>query len=431
MHPCADCSAYVQKKMSAPVAEPSRKTALSRLSQFVPRAGARYAKSRNFDFGPDRRTNVSTLSPYLRHRLLLEEEVLQTTLQRHSLAAASKFVQAVFWRTYYKGWLEQRPAVWADYRHSLVRILSELEDRADVRQRYESAVAGNTGIDCFDAWVHELLSTGYLHNHARMWFASIWVFTLELPWQLGADFFYRHLLDGDPASNTLSWRWVSGLHTPGKTYLATAANIAKFTDNRFHPEGLATHAPAPKMPDVYPLRHLPASQSLEASERFGLFITEEDCFPESILGTDAPAAIMGAVATRMRSPLPLSDFAEKFANGAVSDALERSSRIFAVNGELTDSLDWGDTLLEWAKAHDFKTIATAHAPVGPVAELLAEAADKLAQHGIRLLQLRRPYDSLVWPHARRGFFKLKDQIPTLIERLGNDPVPGAITKKAG
>jgi deoxyribodipyrimidine photo-lyase len=267
------------------------------------------------------------LSPYLRHRLLLEEEVLQTTLQRHSLAAASKFVQEVFWRTYYKGWLEQRPAVWADYRHSLVRILSELEDRADVRQRYESAVAGNTGIDCFDAWVHELLSTGYLHNHARMWFASIWVFTLELPWQLGADFFYRHLLDGDPASNTLSWRWVSGLHTPGKTYLATAANIAKFTDNRFHPEGLAAHAPAPKMPKVYPLEPLPASQWLQASERFGLFVTEEDCFPESILGAHAPAVVIGATATRLRSPLPVGGLAEEFAGGAVGDAVKRTSRL--------------------------------------------------------------------------------------------------------
>jgi len=131
------------------------------------------------------------------------------------------------------------------------------------------------------------------------------------------------------------------------------------------------------------------------------------------------------------SPLPVGGLAEEFAGGAVGDAVKRTSRKFAVNGELTDSLDWGDTLLEWAKEHDLKTIATAHAPVGPVAELLAEAADKLAQHGIRLLQLRRPYDSLVWPHARRGFFKLKDQIPALIERLGNDPVPGAITKKAG
>ncbi len=70
------------------------------------------------------------------------------------------------------------------------------------------------------------MATGYLHNHARMWFASIWIFTLRLPWELGADFFLRHLLDGDPASNTLSWRWVGGMQTMGKTYLARADNIA-------------------------------------------------------------------------------------------------------------------------------------------------------------------------------------------------------------
>ncbi len=88
-------------------------------------------------------------------------------------------------------------------------------------------------------------SAGYLHNHARMWFASIWIFTLRLPWVLGADFFMRHLCDGDPASNTLSWRWVAGLHTRGKTYLARASNIATYTGGRFTPQDhdLAAFAP--------------------------------------------------------------------------------------------------------------------------------------------------------------------------------------------
>jgi deoxyribodipyrimidine photo-lyase len=67
-----------------------------------------------------------------------------------------------------------------------------------------------------------------------MWFASIWIFTLGLPWRIGADFFYRHLLDGDAASNTLSWRWVAGLHTRGKAYAAESWNIEKFTGGRFN-----------------------------------------------------------------------------------------------------------------------------------------------------------------------------------------------------
>ena len=418
--------------MNTEIAEPSRKTGLRRLQHFIARAGARYAKSRNFDFGPGRRANVSLLSPYLRHRLLLEEEVLRTTLRHHSLAGATKFVHEVFWRSYYKGWLEQRPTVWDDYRRTLAQKLRQLENDNSTRRRYEAAVAGKTGIDCFDAWVEELLTYGYLHNHARMWVASIWVFTLELPWQLGADFFFRHLLDGDSASNTLSWRWVSGLHTPGKTYLATASNIAKFTNNRFNPDGqLATHAPAPDRPHVYPLDALPRPQFLEPNQRFGLLITEDDCFPESVLGTHAPGVVIGATGTQLRSPLPIGLPAQQFVTGAVNDAVQRSSQQFGVNGELVTTRDWAATLLEWAEQHDLKTIATAYAPVGPVAELLVDATDKLAQHDIRLLQLRRPYDNLVWPNANRGFFKLKDKIPAILESLGIVPDPAATREKAG
>jgi deoxyribodipyrimidine photo-lyase len=86
----------------------------------------------------------------------------------------------------------------------------------------ERAVNGQTGLTCFESWVTELVETGYLHNHARMWFASIWILTLGLPWRLGAVFLYRHLLDGDAASNTLGWRWVAGLQTRGKPYPADA-----------------------------------------------------------------------------------------------------------------------------------------------------------------------------------------------------------------
>ena len=190
--------------MSTAIVDPSRAAGLRRLHEFAQRAGPLYAKSRNFDFGPERRGNVSMLSPYLRHRLVLEQEVLERVLRQHAASACEKFVEEVFWRAYFKGWLEQRPSVWADYRQSVARLLQSLDHDAAALNRYEAAVSGNTGIDCFDAWANELTRHGYLHNHARMWFASIWVFTLELPWQLGADFFYRHLLDGDPASNTRS-----------------------------------------------------------------------------------------------------------------------------------------------------------------------------------------------------------------------------------
>ena len=80
-----------------------------------------------------------------------------------------------------------------------------------------------------------------------MWFASIWIHTLELQWELGADFFLKHLLDGDPASNTLSWRWVAGIHTKGKMYLADENNIKKFTLDRFKPQNKLNQSP--KIPE--------------------------------------------------------------------------------------------------------------------------------------------------------------------------------------
>lgn len=405
--------------MTGPAGKPSREAGLRRLGDFAHRAGPLYAKSRNFDFGPGRRGNVSMLSPYLRHRLVLEEEVLDTVLQQHPEGASAKFVEEVFWRAYFKGWLEQRPSVWTDYRRSVSRLLQSLEDDSETLCRYEAAIEARTGIDCFDAWAAELIDEGYLHNHARMWFASIWVFTLGLPWQLGADFFYRHLVDGDPASNTLGWRWVCGLHTPGKTYLARASNITHFTDNRFFPEGqLAARAPALTDSTSHPVAPLSPSQTFDGGRRYGLLITEEDCSPESLgLGT-APAAVLGALATNMRSPLPVGRPALDFAEGAVRDGVERASRAFAADGSLSTSDDWNEVLLDWAAQHHLESVVTPYVPAGPVAELLADASDRLAANGITLQRVRRPYDSATWPHARRGFFRLKKQIPAILDTLG-------------
>ena len=190
--------------------EPTSQAGLDRLAQFAPRSGAHYAGQRNYDFGTNNRSSVSALSPWIRHRLITEREVLTKTLAERGTAAASKFIQEVFWRGYFKGWLEQHPSVWQSYQSGLSSAQSTLESTASRASEYREATTGSTGIACFDHWCQELRETGYLHNHARMWFASIWIFTLRLPWELGADFFLRHLIDGDPASNTLSWRWVGG-----------------------------------------------------------------------------------------------------------------------------------------------------------------------------------------------------------------------------
>ena len=174
-----------------PFSHPTEATpafAQDRLAAYLPKAGRAYAAGRNYDLGPGAHSKVSGLSPWLRHRLLLETDVLGAALGRHGFAASEKFVQEVFWRAYFKGWLEHRPEVWRRYRADLVAQLGLLEKDQSLAVRYEEATQGKTGIECFDAWVQELLHTHYLHNHARMWFASIWIFTLKLPWGSGRGF---------------------------------------------------------------------------------------------------------------------------------------------------------------------------------------------------------------------------------------------------
>ena len=254
---------------------PTRAAALARLEEFLPDAG-RYAADRNF-VRPGH-PNISRLSPWVQKRLLLEAEVVAAARERWSFEAVEKFVQEVYWRTYWKGWLEQRPEAWSRWVEAVPRLRDSLS--AEQRSTLEAALAGRTGIAGFDDWAKELVATGYLHNHARMWFASIWVFTLRLPWELGAAFFYEQLLDGDVASNTLSWRWVAGLQTPGKTYVARADNIAHYTDGRHVPQAsqLASAAFAlsePALPKVAAWTEDPL-WSKSAEGRAGLWLHPED-----------------------------------------------------------------------------------------------------------------------------------------------------------
>ena len=395
---------------------PTRVAGLEALDEFLPRAGSAYARDRNHDLVVSRRT-VSGLSPYLRHRLVTEREVVGAVLERHTLGAAEKFVQEVFWRTYWKGWLEQNPEVWRRYRRDVDRAVD-----AGVPAGYDEAVAGRTGIDAMDAWVRELVDTGYLHNHARMWFASIWIFTLGLPWHLGADFFLRHLLDGDAASNTLSWRWVAGLQTAGKTYLATASNISRFTDGRFSPEGLATTARAL---DEEPL---PPRTPVEAADvvgspygRVGLLLHEEDLEPESLLA-ERPGLVarLSAVAVSAdpggRSPQGASAAVVAFTTGARDDAATRTRDADGRPARtLTDARP--ATVARWARSEGLDTVVTPYAPVGPVQERLTSVRGALAAEGIDLVTVRRRWDGEAWPSASRGFFPFRGRIPELVRQL--------------
>lgn len=393
------------------VIEPTRPAGIARLAAFAPRMGRDYAANRNTDEGPGLRNNVSMLSPYLRFRMITEEEVLQQVLKRFSWTTAEKFIQEVFWRAYFKGHLETRPGIWNNYLNDLRNLENIKGDLA-----YQMAINGKTFIACFDHWVDELKSTGYLHNHARMWFASIWIFTLKLPWQLGADFMYRHLIDGDPASNTLSWRWVGGLHTKGKTYLARPGNIAKYTNDQFQPTGLAEDAPALDEPPSLTPSPVPPASSQWPDGRYGLLITSEDLLCEG-----ATPASVGISTEPVSKPGGIEGTVSyNFRKSALQDAAERIRQ-----SNFLPTLS-PEHVLQWCKDQNLATVAVAYAPVGPEANALAGIETHLAQHGIALLRVRRRYDTLTWPHTTKGFFAMKEQIPTILEKLDPQSAQGQL-----
>jgi len=209
--------------------KPSKDFAFEQLDNFIEKNLIEYSRLRNFDFGPDKRSNVSCLSPYVTHGIVNEIEIINKSLKKFSFIKNEKFIQEILWRIYWKGWMELRPKVWFDF----LNDLKEIKQKYKNNEKYLNAINGKTNIDCFNHWIDELKNYNYLHNHTRMWFASIWIFTLGLPWQLGAEFFMKYLFDGDSASNTFGWRWVAGVQTKGKSYVALEWNIKKFTNNRF------------------------------------------------------------------------------------------------------------------------------------------------------------------------------------------------------
>ena len=396
---------------------PTRQAGLDRLRAFTPHMGGHYARMRNHDLGPDRRSNVSMLSPWIRTRTILETEATAAALDRFALSTSEKFVQEVCWRTYFKGWLEHRPSVWTLYMRERDRALDQLSGGRG--KAYRQAIEGKTGIEGFDDWAQELVDTGYLHNHARMWFASIWIFTLGLPWELGADFFLTHLIDGDPASNTLSWRWVAGLHTPGKTYLARRSNMAKFTDGRFSPDGLASEAhpvDGPENPGPGPLR--PGDPWPEGP--MALLLTEDDLHVESLRPPGGTITHMaGASLADFRSPAGAGTLARDFVAGSVDDALSRGAARFETSStRLGDGSAFVDDAVRWVRETGADTVITGFPPVGWGREALETLRQRLASDGVHLAFLQRDWDRAFWPYARNGFFGLKKQIPSVLAELG-------------
>ena len=373
----------------------TRASAIENLNNFINNNLGEYSKLRNFDFGPDRRSNTSCLSPYITHGVINEKEVISKSLERFSFSKNEKFIQEVLWRTYWKGWLELRSGVWDDYLLDLKRIKEEFKDN----KSYLNAIEGNTEIECFNEWVNELKTYNYLHNHTRMWFASIWIFTLDLPWQLGAEFFMQHLYDGDTASNTLGWRWVAGIQTQGKHYLASEWNIKKFTNNRFSNIKLNENAP----PKISEKKYSILKQDFTNPENIdqnNLIIFENNlCFETSDFQNNKFKKFYIISNKNENRCIKLSEKVLKFKSSLIQDQEQRFKN---------QSID--------CEVIDISEIKKIEKAVG-LYPTIGENLDYLNSNTFKINFLYRELDQNSWQYCNKGFFNFKNYIPKIISTL--------------
>ena len=372
--------------------EASRAKAIEKLNHFIENNLFEYSKLRNFDFGPESRSNVSCLSPYITHGIISEKEIIKKALNKFSFTKNEKFIQEVLWRTYWKGWLELRPNVWNDYLIELKKIREDFKDNKE----YLNAIEGKTNIECFNVWVNELKKNNYLHNHTRMWFSSIWIFTLELPWQLGAEFFMQHLYDGDAASNTLGWRWVAGIQTRGKHYLASEWNIKKFTNNRFQNIKLNENAP-PKI-----------------SEKSYSIIKQEFNNPQDIKGKNL-------LIFENNLSFEITDFNKNFfkkiyivSNKNENRSITLSERLVKFKSLLVEDQKQRlkDKIIdcEVININEIENIENCYGLYPTVGENL----DYLNSNNLKIEFLYRDLDQISWQYCNKGFFNFKNYIPKII-----------------
>ena len=375
--------------------EPSRAKALDKLNNFVENNLSEYSKLRNFDCGPENRSNISCLSPYITHGIISEKEVINKSLSKFSFSKNEKFIQEVLWRTYWKGWLELRPNVWTDYLIELNKIREDFKNN----QNYINAIEGKTDIECFNVWVNELKENNYLHNHTRMWFASIWIFTLELPWQLGAEFFMQHLYDGDAASNTLGWRWVAGVQTQGKHYLASEWNIKKFTNNRFNNIKLNENAPPKVSEKTYSI--VKQDFSSKNIDDKNLFIFENNLSFETTDFQNNKFKKIYIISNKNENrSIKLSEKVIKFKSLLIND-----QKLRLENNSIA------------CEVVDISEIKNINEKVIALYPTVGENLDYLNSNNYKLDFLYRKLDQYSWQYCNKGFFNFKNYIPKIITTL--------------
>ena len=372
--------------------ETSRAKAIDKLNDFVENNLAEYSRLRNFDFGSENRSNVSCLSPYITHGIINEKEIIKKSLNKFSFTKNEKFIQEIFWRTYWKGWLELRPSVWSNYLIDLRKIREEFKNN----KNYLNAIEGKTNIECFNAWVDELKKNNYLHNHARMWFASIWIFTLELPWQLGAEFFMQQLYDGDAASNTFGWRWVAGIQTRGKHYLASEWNIKKFTKNRFQNIKLNENASPIISEKSYPIIKQDFNNPQNLKEKNLLIFDNNLSFEITDFKETIFKKIFIISNKNENRSIKLCEKLVKFKSLLIEDQKQQLEDK-SINCEVID-------------INEIKNIKNYYSLYPTVGENL----DYLNSNNLKKNFLYRDLDRFSWQFCNKGFFNFKNYIPKII-----------------
>jgi len=376
--------------------KPTRQKAIENLNTFVEENLEEYSRLRNFDFGPNRRSNTSCLSPYITHGVINEKEVISKSLEKFSFSKNEKFIQEVLWRTYWKGWLELRSGVWDDYLLDLKRIKEEFKDN----KSYLNAIEGNTEIECFNEWVNELKTYNYLHNHTRMWFASIWIFTLDLPWQLGAEFFMQNLYDGDTASNTLGWRWVAGIQTQGKHYLASEWNIKKFTNNRFENIKLNENAPPIINDKNYTILHKTFENPINIEKKNLLVFENNLAFEITDFAIQKFKKILLIDNKNENRNIKLSENVVNFKASLIEEQKKRLEEK-SINCEIID-------------INEIKNLESCYCLYPTVGENL----DYINQNSLKNIEfLFRKLDQNSWKFCNKGFFNFKKYIPKIVENL--------------
>ena len=365
----------------------------TQLKNWMPKSKDFYPSYRNYDVTGKQTT--SKLSSAISSGIIKESDIIRS-LNEHGVSTSNKFLEEVFWRIYFRGYFETHPSIWQSYKECLS------VDKQFKGEDYQNAIDGNTGILCFDDWLNDLYNKGYLHNHTRMWFASIWIFTLKLPWTLGCDLFMKYLSDADEASNILSWRWVAGLHTSKKPYVARASNIKKYTD-KYHPVNELNESPKSIHEDKNH-NYVPMVFNSKIPQRCSMLVIDNffDVDGINLSNTKIDSFYVLDTSSFNKRTIDRISIQSKV---EIIDYISKKINLTPITVSMSDiSILFGRPLVtSMLRTGEFKDFL--HKPMRE----LEKSCD--------VSFLSRKIDELSWNHCKGGFFKLKSKVTSIVDTL--------------